>query len=178
MLRYAILFSLGIILGRYIDALSVRDWSIFLALVALTAMFSYRKRSFLCDCLLMISIVLIGSVRYSFSLSGSHEEEENEEITLWEKCKQFSLETKGAIIEELKETGMTEESFAVASAMTFGYKEELTKELRNDYSLSGASHILALSGMHLSIIFLMLTVLFPWRSVVTSIIILTIIWTY
>ena len=178
MLRYAILFSLGIILGRYIDALSVRDWSIFLALVVLTAMFSYRKSSFLCDCLLMISIVLIGSVRYSFSLSGSLEEEENEDITLWEKCKQFSLETKGAIIEELKETGMTEESFAVASAMTFGYKEELTKELRNDYSLSGASHILALSGMHLSIIFLMLTVLFPWRSVVTSIIILTIIWTY
>ena len=178
MLRYAILFSLGIIAGRYIDALSVREWSIFLALIALAALFSYRRNSFLCDCLLMVSLVLMGSVRYSFSLIGSHEGEEEAEITLWERGKQFSIETKEAIIGELKETGMAEEPCAVASAMTFGYKEELTKELRNDYSLAGASHILALSGMHLSIIFLMLTVLFRWRSVVTSVIILTIIWTY
>ena len=178
MLRYAILFSLGIIAGRYIDALSVREWSIFLALIALAALFSYRRDSFLCDCLLMVSLVLMGSVRYSFSLIGSHEGEKEAEITLWERGKQFSIETKEAIIGELKETGMAEEPFAVASAMTFGYKEELTKELRNDYSLAGASHILALSGMHLSIIFLMLTVLFRWRSVVTSVIILTIIWTY
>ena len=179
MLRYAILFSLGIVAGRYIDALSVRDWSIFLALVALIALLSYRINSFLCDSLLMVSIVLMGSVRYSFSIIGDHDEEEEEEkVTLWEKGKQFSIETKEAIILKLKETGMKEEPFAVASAMTFGYKEELTKELRNDYSLSGASHILALSGMHLSIVFLMLTVLFRWRSLVTSVIILSIIWTY
>ena len=179
MLRYAILFSLGIVAGRYIDALSVRDWSIFLALAALIALLSYRINSFLCDSLLMVSIVLMGSVRYSFSIIGNHKEEEEEEkVTLWEKGKLFSIETKEAIILKLKETGMKEEPFAVASAMTFGYKEELTKELRNDYSLSGASHILALSGMHLSIVFLMLTVLFRWRSLVTSVIILSIIWTY
>ena len=81
MLRYAILFSLGIVAGRYIDALSVRDWSIFLALVALIALLSYRINSFLCDSLLMVSIVLMGSVRYSFSIIGNHEEEE-EKVTL------------------------------------------------------------------------------------------------
>ena len=47
-------------------------------------------------------------------------------------------------------------AYAVLAAMTLGDKSALTKELRETYSVTGASHILALSGLHLGIIYLLL----------------------
>ena len=52
------------------------------------------------------------------------------------------------------------EAYAVVVAMALGDKSALTHELREVYSVSGASHVLALSGLHLSIIFMLLTLLF------------------
>ena len=52
------------------------------------------------------------------------------------------------------------EAFAVVAAMALGDKSALTQELRDIYAITGASHILALSGLHLSIIFMLLTLLF------------------
>jgi competence protein ComEC len=49
-----------------------------------------------------------------------------------------------------------DEQYAVLAAMTLGDKSALTKELRETYSVTGASHILALSGLHLGIIYLLL----------------------
>lgn len=44
------------------------------------------------------------------------------------------------------------------AAMTLGNRSELSKSLRADFSAAGVSHIIALSGLHLSI----LTLLFTW----------------
>ena len=52
------------------------------------------------------------------------------------------------------------DAYAVVAAMTLGDKSALTQELRDIYAITGASHILALSGLHLSIIFMLLTLLF------------------
>ena len=52
------------------------------------------------------------------------------------------------------------EAYAVVAAMALGDKSALTQELRDIYAITGASHILALSGLHLSIIFMLLTLLF------------------
>lgn len=50
-------------------------------------------------------------------------------------------------------SGLNGESVAVAIAMTLGNKGLINNDLKNDYSISGASHILALSGLHLGIIY-------------------------
>ena len=55
------------------------------------------------------------------------------------------------------------EAYAVVAAMALGDKSALTQELRDIYAITGASHILALSGLHLSIIFMLLTLLFGGR---------------
>ena len=55
------------------------------------------------------------------------------------------------------------EAYAVVAAMALGDKSALTQELRDIYAITGASHILALSGLHLSIIFMLLTLLFGSR---------------
>ena len=55
------------------------------------------------------------------------------------------------------------EAYAVVAAMALGDKSALTQELRDIYAITGASHVLALSGLHLGIIYMLLTFLFGGR---------------
>ena len=55
------------------------------------------------------------------------------------------------------------EAYAVVAAMALGDKSALTQDLREVYSVTGASHVLALSGLHLGIIYMLLTFLFGGR---------------
>ena len=53
--------------------------------------------------------------------------------------------------------GITGDENAVVTAMSLGDKSGITPQLRSVYSQSSASHVLALSGMHLAIIYFMLS---------------------
>lgn len=53
------------------------------------------------------------------------------------------------------------ESQAILSALTVGEKRDLSIGMRNLYAAVGASHVLALSGLHLGILYMVLTLLFP-----------------
>lgn len=44
-------------------------------------------------------------------------------------------------------------SLAIAKALTLGIKDELDNDLRNAYAAAGAMHVLAVSGLHVGIIF-------------------------
>lgn len=48
---------------------------------------------------------------------------------------------------------LSDDDLAVFSAITLGDKTKVDKEIRNVYSSSGVSHVLALSGLHLGILF-------------------------
>lgn len=73
-----------------------------------------------------------------------------------------------------------DEAQALIAAMVLGDKSALTPELRNRYAVTGASHVLALSGLHLSIIYLLLTrlTLGRRRSWLTMGLVLLAIWGY
>ena len=51
------------------------------------------------------------------------------------------------------------DALGVLSALTLGDKRALSQELRSNYSNAGAAHVLALSGMHVGIIYGMLALL-------------------
>ena len=53
---------------------------------------------------------------------------------------------------------------AVMAAMTLGDKSLLNADTKDDFSITGASHVLALSGLHLGIIFSLLTFIMPRRK--------------
>ncbi len=55
-----------------------------------------------------------------------------------------------------RDAGFEGEERALIEALTTGDKSVLSKELKTDYSRAGISHILALSGFHLAVIFAML----------------------
>ena len=69
---------------------------------------------------------------------------------------------------------------AVLAAMTLGDKSALTSDLRETYSITGASHVLALSGLHLGIIYMLLSVLMLGRRgyAVTQVVIILSIWAF
>ena len=52
---------------------------------------------------------------------------------------------------------------AVVAAMTLGDKSALTNDLKETYAITGASHVLALSGLHLGIIYSLIVLLISGR---------------
>ena len=84
----------------------------------------------------------------------------------------------------LLKTGMQLEERAVVNALLLGDKRELDPELRQGYANTGAMHILAVSGMHVGIIYLflefLLSFLKKWRHGIRiqSVILLLMIWLY
>lgn len=68
----------------------------------------------------------------------------------------IDMETAGRcmereILDSYRKWGFSGDEFAVLSALTVGYKEELSEDLRETYQVAGVSHILALSGMHIAV---------------------------
>lgn len=51
-----------------------------------------------------------------------------------------------------QENGLEGDEYAVAAALTLGYKDELDNETKKAYSTSGAMHVLAVSGLHVGIV--------------------------
>lgn len=77
-----------------------------------------------------------------------------------------------------------DEEKALAEAMSIGYRHGISKEVRQQFSASGLSHLLALSGFHISIIYILFSSLFVWArgSVagrnLTGILVLMFLWGY
>ena len=84
------------------------------------------------------------------------------------------------LLERYRCYGADGSSYAVLAAMTLGDKSALSKELREDYSIAGASHVLALSGLHLSIIYTILLLLtFGYRRRwLAQVLIMLAVWSY
>lgn len=86
----------------------------------------------------------------------------------WEKLpsrhglslKQHALVFRQRIVELFRSWHYEDGDFAVLSALTIGYKEALTDELREDFAVAGISHVLAISGLHVGILWALLTFLF------------------
>lgn len=53
---------------------------------------------------------------------------------------------------------------AMVAAMVLGYKQGLDQDTKDAFSVAGASHVLALSGLHLSVFYFILTVLMGRRK--------------
>lgn len=59
--------------------------------------------------------------------------------------------------------GLDDQQYAVVAAMALGDKSGLSQATKDSYAISGASHVLALSGLHLGIVYGLLTWVFGMR---------------
>ena len=63
-----------------------------------------------------------------------------------------ALQVRDRLLDYIRQSGVTGDEGAVFSALTLGYKEGLDDEVLQQYSVSGASHVLALSGLHVGVL--------------------------
>ena len=99
---------------------------------------------------------------------------------VWVKKKALLLRDKLVLM--FKANGLTGDELAVASALTLGYQDLLDDELRQVYSSSGAMHILSVSGLHVGILYVLLSFLLSFmdKKVITraskALILLAFLW--
>ena len=96
----------------------------------------------------------------------------------------YALRLRDRLLRMYEDLGFGKEEFAVLSALTLGEKRNLSDNVRDIYSAAGASHLLALSGLHLGIFYMIITILFPIRGVcrrlviMREIIIVVLLWAF
>ena len=76
-----------------------------------------------------------------------------------ERTKLYFLKLRSRLLARIMTEDADGDAVAVVAAMALGDKSALSQELREVYSVTGASHVLALSGLHLGIIYMLLTLL-------------------
>ncbi len=106
------------------------------------------------DYLLNHGIIAQGFVYYD---NWKLEKPDLQHLSLMDRAQLNAHVVRRNILDNLKVNIFEEDVFAIIAAMVMGDKSALTKEMRNTYSLTGASHVLALSGLHLGIIYAFLS---------------------
>ncbi len=84
------------------------------------------------------------------------------------------------IVAKCLQGGLSDQELAVVTAMTLGDKSQLSAATKEAYSVSGASHLLALSGLHLGIIYAFLSFVLVrrrWRWL-GQLMVIMVLWTY
>lgn len=87
-------------------------------------------------------------------------------------------------VERLVRLGLSGNEAAVIGAMAVGDRKGMTPELRQAYSRAGASHILAVSGLHVGIIFMLCNMLLARLAfvhhgqIIRAVIVVVPIWLY
>jgi competence protein ComEC len=96
----------------------------------------------------------------------------------------FANDARQFLLSSLKSNGIEGDQYAIASALILGSKDELDFEVKQAYATAGAMHVLAVSGLHVGIIFLILKTLLSILDtskkgrIVKAIILLIVLWSY
>ena len=89
------------------------------------------------------------------------------------------------VINLYRKLGFEGDELAVLSALTVGEKTDLSDSIRESYSVSGASHVLALSGLHIGLLYALLFLLLKplarkWQAgrYFRSVLLLVLLWSF
>ena len=90
---------------------------------------------------------------------------------------------RNILLDRYHQAGITGNEFAVLSALTLGYTDDIPTDLRESYNNAGIAHILAVSGLHVGIIYVILTFLLSFlksdkQNILKTILIILFLWGY
>lgn len=151
-----IAFMLGIVaVGEWFPAFPWAGWTCLLAASAGAAIVARSHPSWQ-TIFLLSALFALGGMRMLVSDTSSATSEFNP----------TSNPLRRAIVQRMNslfaEAGAQQEG-SIVVAMSMGEKRDISRDLRADYSSSGAAHVLALSGLHIGIIFFLFKLLFSHR---------------
>ena len=170
----AICLMVGILLGSHLSLSVPFCIVLLLAMVVATALlgrWSKLQTIGIALCSLMLGILVM-----EMDLSKV----DDGEPSRIERTQQYFLNQRNILLQRLETAGLSDNQYAVVAAMALGDKSSLTKDLKETYSMTGASHILALSGLHLGIIYALLSLLVVGRrwQMITQVAIILSIWAF
>ncbi len=96
----------------------------------------------------------------------------------------LSEKIRNNLLNILRKYGFKNETFAVTSAITLGYKNELDEEVKKAYVAAGAVHIIVVAGLHVGIIYLVIDFLLLFMNrkrfslILKSFLIVAFLWFY
>jgi competence protein ComEC len=70
--------------------------------------------------------------------------------------------TREQLLAVYERSGLSGDGLAILSALTLGYRKTLDPEIRQTFANSGAMHVLAVSGLHVGIVFMAFRLLFSF----------------
>ena len=165
-------FLLGTVAGRFLVGFDLS----FVIILLLGALYLARKRAILFILLSCAGFFILGAQRRAvYSATVSHTEQHIEN-----KAVQIRDHVSGKLSERLEK----ESSKGIATALLLGDRSGLDKEIKTAFRNAGISHALALSGMHVGIIWSIicaLTAAFRWNyrtRIFSFILSIAIIFTY
>ena len=174
LLRLAVCLIVGIVIANYVP-LPIAVLPILAVMVVITMFLG--KYENLQSIAILVCFLLVGMFLMQRHLSAT---DDSQSVSRLDNTKAYFLTQRGILLDRMYDSGVDGDAYAVVAAMALGDKSALTHELRDAYSVSGASHVLALSGLHLGIIYCMLWLLLPHRRwpAVSQTIILIVMWLY
>lgn len=114
---------------------------------------SRKNKPLWADLSILLLCLLIGAQRMSASLLDTGEEQE---LSILEKKAAKISDTLAA---RFKDAGLQGDEMHLTAALVLGKRSELSSETKDKFRQVGASHLLALSGMHLGIIYGLLCII-------------------
>ena len=153
-----IMIVIGIAAGRLIDIPVSNAYIAYILLALLFLSALLRRWGRVASVFLMGALIVLGVFLIRNSDSSPTSSVPYVEKIVAEMGKKRQLLTSKYV-----EEGLSGDTYDIVAAMTLGEKKGLSKEVRKTFSASGGAHILALSGMHLGILFMVLTYLLPTR---------------
>ena len=100
---------------------------------------------------------------------------------------QFSIislaeKTRQRLLNIYRDLDLGDNEFAVVAALTLGYKDALDEDIQRNFSRSGAMHILAVSGLHVGVIYIILNfvfgLIFRKNKFISTIFTICALWSY
>ena len=91
---------------------------------------------------------------------------------------------RSKMLATLKQNGLSGNNYAVAAAVLLGYDDYMDNELKQDYIMAGAMHILCVSGLHVGIIFLVINFILSFmrnnrlNNIIKAILLFLSVWAY
>ena len=78
-------------------------------------------------------------------------------LSHWSRVRLRCLQWRHRLLLRLHSQSVDDDAYGVLAAMTLGDKTALSRQMRDAYAVAGLSHVLALSGLHIGIIYMLLT---------------------
>lgn len=185
LLRLAVCLMAGIVAGCHLPA--SWPWLLILAVAVVVALllrqYETGQSVAIALCFVVLGIVLTErQLERECRESSSSATETGQTVvtTTLDRSKTYFLQLRSRLLQRMEDQGLTGDEYAVVAAMALGDKSALSRELKATYAVTGASHVLALSGLHLSIIYSLLSLLIVrrrWRML-SQLVCLLSIWAF